>query len=46
MLGPAVPPGASVEGYMDYKVPDGSDPQYLLFWPPDEDAVLFDLSKG
>jgi hypothetical protein len=46
MLGPAVPPGASVEGYMVYKVPDGSDPQYLLFWPPNEDAILFDLSKG
>jgi hypothetical protein len=46
MLGPAVPPGGSFEGFLDYLVPDGSDPRYLLFWPPDDDAVLFDLDSG
>lgn len=46
MLGPAVPPGGYLEGFLDYSVPGGSDPRYLLFWPPDEDAVLFDLGKG
>lgn len=46
MLGPAVPPGGYLEGFLAYSVPDGSDPRYLLFWPPDEDAVLFDLNKG
>jgi hypothetical protein len=45
MLGPAVVPGGSFEGFMAYSVPDGSDPRYLLFWPPDEDAVLFDLDS-
>lgn len=43
ILGPAIPPGSFVEGYMTYAVPSGSDPRYLLFWPPDDDAVLFDL---
>lgn len=43
MLGPAIPPGASVEGYMIYAIPAGAKPRYLLFWPPDEDAVLFEL---
>jgi Domain of unknown function (DUF4352) len=43
MLGSAVAPGSTVEGFMTYMVPDGSDPRYLLFWPPDEDAILFDL---
>jgi hypothetical protein len=46
MLGPAVPPGVSLEGFLAYSVPDNSDPRYLLFWPPDEDAVLFDLEGG
>ena len=46
MLGPAVPPGVSLEGFLDYLVPDDSDPRYLLFWPPDEDAVLFDLDSS
>ena len=46
MLGPAVPPGESLEGFLTYSVPDSSDPRYLLFWPPDEDAVLFDLESG
>ena len=45
MLGPAVAPGGAFEGFMAYSVPDGSDPRYLLFWPPDEDAVLFDLDS-
>jgi hypothetical protein len=45
MLGPAVPPGGSLKGFLAYSVPDGSDPRYLLFWPPDEDAVLFDLDS-
>ena len=45
MLGPAVPPGGSLEGFLEYLVPDDSDPRYLLFWPPDEDAVLFDLDS-
>jgi hypothetical protein len=43
MLGPAVAPGGIVEGFMTYIVPNSSYPQYLLFWPPDEDAILFDL---
>lgn len=43
MLGPAVAPGETVEGFMTYTVPDGSYPKYILFWPPDEDAILFDL---
>jgi hypothetical protein len=43
MLGPAVAPGGIVEGFMTYVVPNSSYPQYLLFWPPDEDAILFDL---
>jgi hypothetical protein len=46
MIGPAIPPGVSFEGFLIYSVPDGSDPRYLLFWPPDEDAVLFDLNGG
>jgi hypothetical protein len=46
MLGPAVPPGGSLEGFLAYLIPDKSDPRYLLFWPPDEDAVLFDLDSG
>ena len=46
MLGPAVPPGGSLEGFLAYSIPDSSDPRYLLFWPPDEDAVLFDLNSG
>ncbi|VVB63689.1 Uncharacterised protein [uncultured archaeon] len=46
MLGPAVPPGVALEGFLTYLIPDGSDPRYLLFWPPDEDAVLFDLDEG
>ena len=45
MLGPAVVPGGSFEGFLAYSVPDGSDPRYLLFWPPDQDAVLFDLDS-
>jgi hypothetical protein len=45
MLGPAVAPGGTVEGFMTYMVPDSPDhPRYLLFWPPDEDAILFDLT--
>jgi hypothetical protein len=43
MLGPAIPPGGSVEGYLDYVVNDANELNYLLFWPPDEDAVLFQL---
>lgn len=43
MQGPAIPPGGTVDGYMIYAVQDGSDPRYLLFWPPEEDAILFDL---
>ena len=43
MLGPAVPPGGTLEGYLTYTIPYGSDPLYLIFWPPEEDAVLFDL---
>jgi hypothetical protein len=46
MLGPAVPPGGSLEGFLAYLIPDKSDPRYLLFWPPDEDAILFDLDSG
>jgi len=46
MLGPAVPPGGSLEGFLVYSVPEDSEPRYLLFWPPDEDAVLFDLGKN
>lgn len=45
MLSPAVAPGGIVEGFMTYMVPEGSHPRYLLFWPPDEDAVLFDLGN-
>jgi hypothetical protein len=46
MIGPAVAPGDTVEGFMTYVVPDSSYPRYLLFWPPDEDAILFDLGAG
>jgi len=44
MLGPAILPGDSIEGYLCYYMPDGALPRYLLFWPPDDDAVVFDLS--
>ncbi len=45
MLSPAIPPGGSAEGYLTYAVPEDSSPRYLVFWPPDEDAIIFDMEK-
>ena len=43
MHGPVVPPGGVIEGQLCYKVPGDVTPGYLIFWPPDEDAIVFDL---
>lgn len=42
---PITQPGGVISGFMTYVIPKDAVPGYLIFWPPDEDAITFDLRK-
>ncbi|GEM_PF-1211041 len=43
MLGPAIPPCGKVSGYMIYSLPPEAEPGFLIFWPPNQEGIVFDL---
>lgn len=43
MLGPAIPPCGNVSGYQIYSLPPEAEPGFLIFWPPNQEGIVFDL---